>query len=67
MFIYLILIAHEYRYDERSITGLTNIDKVDTYSIAQWINNPLGRASEHNHKYNYLNFHFFHKKKFVFH
>ena len=35
-------------------------------SIAHWIKNPLRRMSEHNHKYNYLNFSFFHQKKSTF-
>ena len=35
-------------------------------NIAHWIKNPFRRTSEHNHKYNYLNFLFFHKKKSVF-
>ena len=25
-------------------------------SITHWVKNPLRRTSEHNHKYNYLNF-----------
>ena len=35
-------------------------------SIAHWIKNPLQISSEHNHKFNCLNFLFFHYKKSVF-
>ena len=33
------------------------------FCVAYWIKNPLRRTSEHNDRYNYLNFSFFHKKK----
>ena len=35
-------------------------------SIAHWIKNLLQRTSEPDHKYNYLNFSFFYKRKFIF-
>ena len=30
--------------------------KTNTSKAAHWITNPLRRMSEHNHRYNYLNF-----------
>ena len=31
-----------------------------------WVENTLRRTSEHNHRYNYLNYSFFHQKKYLF-
>ena len=35
-------------------------------SITHWIKNPLRRTSEHNHRYNYLNFSVLQLKKSIF-
>ena len=34
-------------------------------STVHWIKNPLRGTSEHNHRYNYLNFSVFHGKKLI--